>query len=321
MPESTDPRSGSTSFLESGAHRPYILPPGFTCESCRRRPARTVRSAGTAWSWRHGRGVSRARYEAQSRRGAEDPAGHAGGRSRLPGPIQTRIPVAGVAQPREHRGGLRLRGCGQCPRHRDGARRRRGPRRADRAGTDPGRRGAGDRAAARRRSRGRTRARDHPPRFEAGEHQAAARWNGEGSGLRPGEGARPHARRVRRQRDGVADALDRCHPGRRHPRHGGLHEPRAGSGSCRGPARGHLGVWRRALRDADGTSGVRRGDGLRQSGVRDHEGAGLGGIASECPERPPSPAGAMSDERPADAAARHRRGSRGHRRAGPDPRE
>ena len=38
---------------------------------------------------------------------------------------------------------------------------------------------------------------------------------------------------------------------RRHPRHGGLHESRAGEGPARRQARGRVGVRRRALRDAD----------------------------------------------------------------------
>ena len=46
--------------------------------------------------------------------------------------------------------------------------------------------------------------------------------------------------------------------GRDDSRHGGLHVAGAGARQDRGQARGHLGVRRRAVRDADGQAGVRR---------------------------------------------------------------
>ena len=99
--------------------------------------------------------------------------------------------------------------------------------------------------------RSRARAGDHPSRSEAREHQGPRRRHGEGARLRPREG------------DGacrglVAGRLDVAHnhfagddAGGDDPRHGGLHVAGAGAREAGGQARGHLGVWRGALRDAD----------------------------------------------------------------------
>ena len=58
-----------------------------------------------------------------------------------------------------------------------------------------------------------------------------------------------------RERVAVADDHDAGHDaGRDDPRHGRLHEPRAGARQARRQARRHLGVWLRALRDADRAS-------------------------------------------------------------------
>ena len=60
--------------------------------------------------------------------------------------------------------------------------------------------------------------------------------------------------------DELADADRAGHGRRRDPRHGGLHEPRAGARRAGRQARGHLGVRRRALRDADAARGCSHGE-------------------------------------------------------------
>ena len=84
---------------------------------------------------------------------------------------------AGLAQPPQHRArstGLEHRRTAG-PRAGHGAGRRRGPRRADRARPDPGRRGDPDRAPDRRGARGGARERRRPPRPQAGQRQGAGR--------------------------------------------------------------------------------------------------------------------------------------------------
>ena len=66
---------------------------------------------------------------------------------------------------------------------------------------------------------------DRAPRSEAREHQVEARRHGEGARLRHREGARPAVSHGPGP-GGAHDARDDA--GRRHARHRGLHEPRAG---------------------------------------------------------------------------------------------
>ncbi|MEZ5313306.1 MAG: protein kinase [Thermoanaerobaculia bacterium] len=124
------------------------------------------------------------------------------------------------------------------------------------------------RARSPRRSRRRTR-RDRPPRPQAAERQGHRRRHGEGARLRARQGdggARQHGGRRRRafaDDHELADAHRRARdPARCDPRHGGLHGARTGGRRRRRPARRHLGVRRRALRDALGAPAVRGRDGL-----------------------------------------------------------
>ena len=94
-----------------------------------------------------------------------------------------------------------------------------------------------------------------------------------------------------------------------HPRHRGLHVARAGQGQGRRPARGHLGVRRRALRDADRAARLRGRRRLRDArvGAEGHpaarRAAGGDAGAAQAADRP------LPRSRPEDAAARHRRGA------------
>ena len=67
----------------------------------------------------------------------------------------------------------------------------------------------------------------------------------------------PTRRRITERLAVADDHHTRDDPGRDDPRHGRLHEPGASAWQAGGQARGHLGVRLRALRDADGQTGVR----------------------------------------------------------------
>jgi hypothetical protein len=94
-------------------------------------------------------------------------------------------------------------------------------------------------------------------RDEAGQHQAAARWDGQGVGLRPGESTRAdvgHVGQCHRVTDDYDPGDD---DGRRDdPRDGGVHESRASEGTPRRQAERRVGVRRRVLRDAVGSARV-----------------------------------------------------------------
>ena len=166
------------------------------------------RIAGTARRRRDGRGVSRARHEAGSRRRDQDPAG---ARSRtIPERLarfQREARRPRVAQSSAHRApstGSKMPTAStalvmELVEGDDLARspRARAPM--------PARRGAADREADRRSARSGARAGHHPSRSEAGEHQGARRRHGEGARLRAGEGVRPGRRTGRRAVDDVAD--------------------------------------------------------------------------------------------------------------------
>ena len=114
----------------------------------------------------------------------------------------------------------------------------------------------------------------------------------------------------------LPDACPHRNRGRPDPRHRRLHVARAGAGKGRRPARGHLGLRRRPLRDADRPPALRRRDrdGRARGGGApgDRLGSPPGGDARERATTAP----ALSRPRPAPAPARYRRGQGRAGRAG-----
>ena len=135
------------------------------------------------------------------------------------------------------------------------------------------RRSPADREADRRGARSRARAGHHPPRSQTGQHQGAPRRHGEGARLRAGESDGPVERAAG---SGDARALDVANDHvtgdddgrRRAPGHGRLHVAGAGEGARGGQTQRHLGVWGRALRDADRQAGLRGRGPLRHARER-----------------------------------------------------
>ena len=203
--------------------------------------------------------VYRARQQAGARRRDQDPAVALHGGPRASFPLRARSPPARHAQSPAHRRDLRTGRNrwrdGVGPRVGRGAHARRSP--GARAAADG--RGARDCAPDRRGARRGPRERDRPSRSEAGQHRAAKRgerFGGpvrrpacEGPRLWPGQ---DDGRRAGRRLDSAAVGLARRHSGRAHPRHAGLHEPRAGAWAGGRQAHRHLGVRLRAVRDALG---------------------------------------------------------------------
>ena len=91
------------------------------------------------------------------------------------------------------------------------------------------------------------------------------------------------------------------------PRHGRLHVAGAGARQDRGQARGHLGVRRRALRDADRAAGVRRRGRLRHARRR-AEAWSRTGSAPACvpPSRPAGCCALCLQKHAKQRVARHR---------------
>ena len=91
--------------------------------------------------------------------------------------------------------------------------------------------------------------------------------------MEPAAGSSPSMSYVADDDDAGDDA------GRDDPRHGRLHGARAGAREDRRSARGHLGVRRRAVRDAHRAAGVRRRGCDRHARERAEDGAGRGSAA------------------------------------------
>ena len=203
-----------------------------------------------------------------------------------------------------------LEGVGRRPRAGDGARRGRGSRGADRARADAARRGAADRAADRRGARSGARAGHRPPRSEAAEHQGARRRHGQGARLRPrqGAGSRDAASRRRRRDESPTFTDVRGDAARRDPRHRRLHGAGAGARQGGRQARRHLGLRRRALRDADRAA---RCSPARRSPTTLGRGAARTSSTGALPPDTPRPLRGLLrrclGEGPEAAAARHRR--------------
>ena len=140
--------------------------------------------------WRHGRGVSGAGHDAQSRRGHQGAA--SGVRERLGAPrsLHARGADASRAQSPQHRAHSRPRGIRRRACARDGAGRGGGSVAAHRAWRNSHRRRATHRATGRRGAGGGARPGDRPPRSETREHHGAARRHREGPRLRARQGDR-----------------------------------------------------------------------------------------------------------------------------------
>ena len=153
-----------------------------------------------------------------------------------------------------------------------------GPRRNREDGLAAGR-SAAHRRADRRGPRSGPREGHHPPRREAGQHQAQSRRQRQGARLRPGEGMfeRRHGERP------VASANHHGHgtSSWRDCRHARLHEPGAGSRSGHRQAHRHLGLRVRAVRDAHRPCRVPGRDGLGHDCGDSRARAGVGRVAGD----------------------------------------
>ena len=224
--------------------------------------ASALRDPRAARRGRDGRGLPRARRASSTARSRSRscPRPLAGDAERL-ARFQPRGAGAGVAEPSAHRGDLRARGVGRRRGAGAGARRGRDARRADRAR---------DRFRSTRRSRSRARSpRRWRPRTRRGSSTGTSS---------PRTSSSTPDGQVKVLDFGLAKALPRE---RSSPdvtssptmtaaatqagvvtRHGGLHVAGAGAREGGRQAGGHLGVRRRALRDARGPQGLRRRDGV-----------------------------------------------------------
>jgi hypothetical protein len=160
------------------------------------------------------------------------------------------------------------------------------------------------RPADRGGARGRPRAGDRPPGPEARQRQAVPRRCREDPGLRPRPGSGGILVRVGPV--DVADPHHRQHPGRRHPRHGRLHEPRAGPRASDRPAHRHLGLRLRGLRAADGRPCVPGRHRLGHPGGGPPGGAGPGPAPRGDAAEAAAARRALLAEGPPAAAAGHR---------------
>ena len=165
-----------------------------------------------------------------------------------------------------------------------------------------------------------------PPRPETQQRRGDPGGPGQGPRLRPRQGPRnpPPVGRLGAKHPvphpGPGDDAGRDAAGDRR-----LHEPRAGAGQAGRSPNGHLGLRMRALRNARGTSGLRRGNGDGRPRRDRPQGAGDRQAPLQRPAEDPSSARAVSaegrlastpvDRRRADCAGgvaretRHRRGA------------
>ena len=131
---------------------------------------------------------------------------------------------------------------------------------------------------------------------------------GEGARLRAGEGVDRRQRRRRRRSPARRRITARRRTRGVDPRHGRLHESRAGARQARRQAHGHLGLRLRALRDADGPLApfrARRVSDTHRRGPRAR--AGLERAAERHAASMRAPVAALSREGSETAAARYRR--------------
>ena len=186
-----------------------------------------------------------------------------------------------------------------------------------RAGHSP-RRGAPDRAPDRRRSRGRARPGHRSSRSEAGEHQGPFRRHGQAPRLRPRQGARDDD--GGRHRGGEFAAMTR-HAARQGEPGTQRRDPRGRRPTCRRSkpregrrsARRHLGVWRRALRDAHGPTWLRGRRHLGHARCRADARRGLGGAAGGDAATPSRAASRLPRARSPAASPGYRRSATHHR--------
>ncbi len=141
------------------------------------------------------------------------------------------------------------------------------------AGPIPDRRSPRDRAADRGRARGGAREGDRAPGPQARQREGHAGRQGQGAGLRPGEGA--DGGPVVAGPDALADPDGRVDAGGGRDRDGGVHVAGAGARQVGRQAGRHLGLRRRAVRDARRAQGVRGRDGLGHARRRAEDGSGL----------------------------------------------
>ena len=159
-----------------------------------------------------------------------------------------------VAQSSAHRAHLWAR----SGRAGDGVRGRRGFVSADRARPNSARRRPPHCPSDRRCPRRGARARHHPSGSEAGQRESSNGRHGESPRLRAGQGDGPRRPRRSDRLDQFTHADCPRNAARGDSRHCRLHGARAGQRQAGRPSRGHLGVWRRALRDVDGAARIRR---------------------------------------------------------------
>ncbi len=170
-----------------------------------------------------------------------------------------------------------------APHPRHGARRGRDAGRAPRARRAAGRRDPRRREAGRRRARGRPREGDRPPRPQARERDAPAGRHREGARLRAREVGRGGGHRLGSRPLAFPHDDAGRHGGRRDPRDGRLHEPRAGARETGRQAHGRLVV---RLSSSTSASPGARSSGARRSPTSSRRSSSASRTGTRChPER------------------------------------